>query len=523
MKKLFTLLVSSLVSLASMAQSTDYKCTLAILVNESPADPQDMVVTTTKADDGTYTLQLKNFILYSQGQPMPVGTITVPNIKATEENGDILLSSEQNITIEKGDMPGVEGWMGSELGEVPISLEGSIRSSVLDATLNIPFGMMSICVYVSSAISQLANSDFEDWHVASFKDYYGTTTTSDEPNSWHSFMSSTGSLAGIVSGTPHTWKSDDVRPNSTGNTSVLVKSAALFGSISANGTITTGRLKAGNMIAENPDNNSFLDLSNTDKDANGDPFYTKLDCYPDSIAMWVKFHAGKGNANPTALVSAVLTDGNYYQDPEDNDYTNVIAKAQYSSIESKGEVWQRIVVPFDYKPYYKNEVEARAMLVTISTCSVPGGGSANEADPDAINVDDVSLIYNAKLNSISIKGAKLVDFDKNKFDYNVEVEALPGPKDIDFEEDAEGSMVSVSISLDGSVATLMVISGDLKTINTYKLNFKIKEANAISNVNNGAKAAVATYNLNGQQVSASAKGNVVIKKYADGTTRKVMK
>ena len=161
----------------------------------------------------------------------------------------------------------------------------------------------------------------------------------------------------------------------------------------------------------------------------------------------------------------------------------MVAKAQYSSIESNGEVWQRIVVPFDYKSYYTNDVEARAMLVTISTCSVPGGGSASADDPDAINVDDVSLIYNAKLNSISIKGAKLVDFDKNKFDYNVEVEALPEPK----------------------------------------LNFKVKDANAISNVNNGAKAAVATYNLNGQQVSASAKGNVVIKKYADGTTRKVMK
>ena len=275
------------------------------------------------------------------------------------------------------------------------------------------------------------------------------------------------------------------------------------------------------MTPTNPKNNSFLDLCNTDKDANGDPFYTKLDSYPDSIAMWVKFHPGKGNKNPTALVSAVLTDGTYYQDPEDKEYANVVAKAQYSSIESNGEVWQRIVVPFDYESYYTNDVEARAMLVTISTCSVPGGGSASADDPDAINVDDVSLIYNAKLNSISIKGAKLVDFDKNKFDYNVEVEALPEPKDIDFEEDAENSMVS--LSLDGSVATLTVISNDLKTINTYKLNFKLKDANAISNVNNGAKAAVATYNLNGQQVSASAKGNVVIKKYADGTTRKVMK
>mgnify|MGYP001771714444 FL=1 len=260
MKKLFTLLVSSLVSLASMAQTTDYKCALAVLVNGAPADPQDMVVTTTKADNGTYTLQLKNFILYTQGQAMPVGTITVPNIQATKEEGDIVLKSEQNITIAEGDMPGVEGWMGPLLKEVPISLEGGISGDVLGAVLDIPFGTMSICVYVSSGRTQLANSNFEGWHEASFKDFYGTTTTSDEPNSWHSFMSCTGTLAGIVSGAPHTWKSNDVRPNSSSKTSVLVKSASLFGSISANGTITTGRLMAGDMTPTNPKNNSFLDL-----------------------------------------------------------------------------------------------------------------------------------------------------------------------------------------------------------------------------------------------------------------------
>lgn len=522
MKKIFTLIATSMVAAASFAQTTkDYNCALAVLVDGEAADPQEKVVSTTFADD-KYTLELKNFILYTQGQPMPVGTISVPDIAYTiDEDGDTIISTKQNITIANGDDPNVTFWLGPTLQEVPISLEGGVNNGVLGAVLNIPFGTMNINVYVSSAATQIANSNFEGWHTASFKPAIGSAKTSDEPNNWHSFMSSTGTLASFVAGTPHTWKSEDLRPGATGTASVIVKSAKVFGQ-SANGTITTGRLNAGDGIASSTNNNSFLDLSNTDTDANGDPFYTKIEGYPDSLAVWVKFHAGDGNNNPTAVVSAILTDGTYYQDPEkdDADYTNVVAKANNSSIESNNEAWQRIVVPFDYETYYDNDAEARAMLVTISTCSVPGGGSKSDKDPDAITIDDFSLIYNAKLNSISINGDELENFDKDKFEYNVAVDALPTADDIDYEEDAENSLVEVMMP-DEKTAKLSVISNDLKTVNTYTLNFKLN-ATGIDNAKAEA-APVATYGLNGQKLNASAKAPVVIKKYADGTVRKVVK
>ena len=41
---------------------------------------------------------------------------------------------------------------------------------------------------------------------------------------------------------------------------------------SANGTITTGRLKAGSMTASSKDNCSFLDFTSKDVDANGEPY-----------------------------------------------------------------------------------------------------------------------------------------------------------------------------------------------------------------------------------------------------------
>ena len=79
MKKIFTLLALVCCSLSVLAE--DYKCNLAVWVNNIAADPQQMNISATKQGDGKYTLELKNFILYSEGAPMPVGNITVNDIE----------------------------------------------------------------------------------------------------------------------------------------------------------------------------------------------------------------------------------------------------------------------------------------------------------------------------------------------------------------------------------------------------------------------------------------------------------
>ena len=54
----------------------------------------------------------------------------------------------------------------------------------------------------------------------------------------------------------------------------FTSSSVLLGII-ANGTVTTGRINAGSPVAADAKNNSYSDITMTDVDANGDPFYSK--------------------------------------------------------------------------------------------------------------------------------------------------------------------------------------------------------------------------------------------------------
>lgn len=46
---------------------------------------------------------------------------------------------------------------------------------------------------------------------------------------------------------------------------------------------------------------------------NGDPYYAVLNNKPDAIKAWVKFKAGDDNNNPTASISALLSNGKKYK------------------------------------------------------------------------------------------------------------------------------------------------------------------------------------------------------------------
>ena len=84
-------------------------------------------------------------------------------------------------------------------------------------------------------------------------------------------------------------------------------------------------------------------------------------------------------------MSAYITDGTYYQAPEDKTYNNKVGWAEYPSIAACSE-WKRISVPFTYAD---NGLEPKAIMLTFSTCATPGGGKGDEV----LLVDDVELIY----------------------------------------------------------------------------------------------------------------------------------
>ena len=219
----------------------------------------------------------------------------------------------------------------------------------------------------------IQNGGFEDWGV----DKDAPASQAVEPRYWHSFSSASGAFA-LLAGS-HCFKSTDAH---SGNYSVKLQATSVLGQI-ANGTITTGRLNAGAMVAASPDNHSEVDLSKTETDRNGDPYYQALEARPDSIAFWVKFSTGK--AGTLANMSAYITDGTYYQAPEDKTYNNKVGWAEYPSIAACSE-WKRISVPFTYAD---NGLEPKAIMLTFSTCATPGGGKGDEV----LLVDDVELIY----------------------------------------------------------------------------------------------------------------------------------
>ena len=232
---------------------------------------------------------------------------------------------------------------------------------------------------------QILNGGFEDWGLDARntpKEGETVSTKVSEPRYWHSFSSAYGFFKGFAGN--HCFISTDAH---SGNYSACIKATTtIFDDITANGTLTTGRLKAGSKDANSPENHSELDMSKTDTDRNKDPYYQVMTSRPDSIVFWVKYSTGK--AGTTANMSAYITDGTYYQAPENKTYNNKVGWAENPNIAPCTE-WTRISVPFTYAD---NGLEPKAILLTFSTSATPGGGAGNEI----LYVDDVELIYNVK-------------------------------------------------------------------------------------------------------------------------------
>lgn len=539
MKRFFTsLLATAAFAVSSMA--TDYKDIMNVSIDGNLSTPTENTISVEKTDDSGYTLSLKNFVLYmssgDQVYPMPVGTIVLENVEAVT-NGDVTtLKTSQDIEIAEGDDPTFEGlWIGPGLSAqgdlIPVNMTGEIRGDKFYTVININFMGMNIDVVFGNGGYQIENSGFENFHTATYVDGKNKYT-SDEPNAWHSFNSgiATGSASFLTKyalQNGNTSVSDDVRPGSTGTKSVAIKSSIVMGFQSANGTMTTGRLQAGSVTATDAANCSFLDMSSTDTDGNGDPFYTVLNGRPDALSVWVKYKQGQVNEQyPYATVSAVITDGTRYQDPEDKAYTNVVAKAQDKTIESKGFEWQNLVIPFDYTSYASNDAQAKALLVTISTNAQPGVGSSDAENPDMIIVDDISLVYNSHLASLKVKGTEVEDFDKNVLSYDLKGEGAVSVDDIEAVSDGQGAYVTKAVegTDKGVKVTITVTSNDLKTTNVYTLNIEGATTTGINKVETTTgKGTAAIYNVNGQRVDNMSQKGLYIIRQADGKTVKVLK
>ena len=482
-------------------------------------------ITIEKQADGNYTLKLMNF-KFKLGVTMNVGNIIITDVPAVSNGQTLMLKAKKNIAITGGSMDFM-------LKSVPIDMIGELRDGDFYTNINISMANQKIKVTFGTAKYQLPNAGFETYHTATVTspDDPNEKSTSDEPNYWHSFMSASGNpaLVYMAGYNPVTFKCNDVRPGSTGKQSLMLKSIDMYIAI-ANGTITTGRMNTGDYIASNTDANyAWSDMSNTDKDAHGDPFYATLYSLPDAMKVWLKFKQGTANAqHPYATATAIINDGTEFHEPAPSKtvYTNVVGEARNAKIAETGNEWKEFTIPFTYDAFAQYGAKAKSVLVTLSTNADAGQGS----DGDLLYVDDLSFVYNAGLKAITLTAENGEVFTVNGVNADTKEYTATVPFDVTTKNlkavsDGKGAYVSTTIA--NGKATIEITSNDLATTNVYTLNIKKGNAQGITSGINGAQAAQAQaagiYTIGGMRVNAITKPGLYIVKGADGSVKKVLK
>lgn len=487
MKKLYTIVSLMLSSLSIMA--TDFKdCSMAIKSNISTNIEKSN--TTVSINGSTFSI---NGLKYGNTD---LGNVELTNLQVINGYSDGTMvyatSAPQYITI------------GGE--KVAANFRGEVRNSKFRGILNLTVNGSNYIAMIgdkADELGQLPNAGFENFHDAS-----GTK----EPNGWHSFKTCAGSLSGTAGKANNTFIESTEKHS--GTNCVKVQSDILTVKIflvtinqPANGTMTTGRLYAGNATANDKANNSTLDFSDEGKDGNGDPFYPIFTTKPDAMTVWVKY---KGNVkdHPYATVKAILANDRV-QDPEKNDYKkNVIARAEDKQIESKNFAWQKLNLPFKYE----NKNTPKGMLVTISTNAEAGKASSDKNNLDVIYVDDIAMIYNSGLKSAQYKNTNL-SFADNKA--AIEIEGKANEADFSIDSDGEGAYISKVLKTNEgetgkSTLYITITSNDLQKSNCFEVAITDKTATGIFNIKSDSNATSSTlYNLAGQQVSNSYKGIII--------------
>ena len=482
MKKLYTIVSLMLSSLSIMA--TDFKdCSMAIKSNISTNIEKNN--TTVSINGSTFSI---NGLKYGNTD---LGNVELTNLQVIEGYSDgtkvYATSAPQYITI------------GGE--KVAANFRGEVRNSKFRGILNLTVNGSNYIAMIgdkADELGQLPNAGFENFHDAS-----GTK----EPNGWHSFKTCAGSLKSIAGKANNTFIESKEKHSGTNCVKVQSDILKVIGySKPANGTMTTGRLYAGNTDAANKANNSTMDFSTTDKDGNGDPFYPIFTTKPDAMTVWVKY---KGNVDkPYATVKAILANDRV-QDPEKDDYKkNVIARATNATIESKNFAWQELNIPFKYE----NKNTPKGVLVTISTNKEAGKASSDKSNPDVIYVDDIAMIYNSGLKSAQYKNTTL-SFANNKT--AIEIEGKANEADFSIVSDGEGAYISKVLKTNEgetgkSTLYITITSNDLQKSNCFEVAITDKTATGIFNIKSDSNATSSTlYNLAGQQVSNSYKGIII--------------
>lgn len=141
---------------ADPAVMVDYTDQLVVNVAGQELPAQEATIAVGQADDGTYTLALKNFSLEGIGG---IGTIKVRGVQGTVADGYIALHAEQTVTVAAGDDADTSWTMAGV--QVPVVLDAQLTADKLYAVIDINFmGQLTVKVVfgtpVSAGIKQLS-------------------------------------------------------------------------------------------------------------------------------------------------------------------------------------------------------------------------------------------------------------------------------------------------------------------------------------------------------------------------------
>ena len=225
---------------------------------------------------------------------------------------------------------------------------------------------------------QFDNRGFEQWTT---REEYSVS----EPVHWHSGGTATGSFAGFLSSQIE--QSTHTRPDSSGSKSVRIFPSSLLG-ITANGTLTNGRINAGSMSATGSGNYNYTQRAEN-------AFNTPISQLPDSLSVWVCFRSQ--SATDKAQVKAVVHGNANYkliangtEEPADMHVATAEQRFTRTSTNGGAYNWTRLSIPFvNNGPC----TDVRYLLLMATTNENPSQGSTN----DDLFIDDVLLVYNPSL------------------------------------------------------------------------------------------------------------------------------
>ena len=470
------------------AMATDYKGNLTVSINgEGSTQPATISIV---ENAGKYNLSILNFMLCEGESVLPVGNIVIENVTGAVAGNLTTLYVNKNIAIQKGNAAGIadDDWLGPMLGEVPVKMSSSFNTNGF-LGVNIDINMTTLGQVINVTFEnvgnhfQMPNSDFETW-----------SDKNNAPRHWHGFESPKGGFATFVKKDNKLVSSNWSRPGSVGSKSALLTCSKVAGFI-ANGTMTNGVLNAGSLSADDAANHSETDLSSTSKDANGDPFSTPIYAKPDAVKFWMRFVQADPSATadyPYAAFNAVVTDGTYYQDPENKTYHNKVAVAAPNLENMRAGDWRQVTCDFDYATYAADSAQAKAILMTFSTNATPGKGSAVTSSfklvkADSVYIDDLELVYNAGIKSISFKGQALDLATIQTTGIELAADEAVSADDFEVVKEGEDANVTklVEATADGYVAVITAVSADLKTQVAYEINIKKPSAPVLKGDING--------------------------------------